>query len=212
MSRTITYGDGWITGVDSAPPDVSITASLAAIRESLWQARYELESGALRCGAEKSPPTHLTALDGETRLPLSPQLVEFYSYARSWRHSVLLGNVIDPDEYLDHLTDPRLDLPGVLRYEFDAPGVLVDARGNGLEPSLCALFCLDTLSGAVYNRAYFVFDPPAHSRAEGAIPGEPEVWGFENEHFHAPDLRSYLAGIVADHVNLTDMTDEGAAE
>ena len=203
MSPTIVYGGGWITGVEPAPPRTSITASLVAIRESPWQTRYELESGELRCGPSGSPPAQLIALDGVTRIPLSPQLVEFYSYARSWRHSVLLNNVIDPDDYLDHLTDPRLDLPGILRYEFDAPAVLVDAHGTGLDPSRCALFWLDTLSGAVYNRAYFVFDPPTHSRTSGATAGEPEVWGFENEHFHAPDLRSYLAGLVAD---LTDTT------
>lgn len=210
MSRTIAYGDGWITGIEPAPPDASITASLAAIRESPWQALYELEPGELRCGVAGAPPTDLTALDGETRLPLSPQLVEFYSYARSWRHSVLLGNVIDPDEFPGHLADPRLDLPGMLGHEFAAPAVLVDAHGEGLDPSQCALFWLDTLSGAVYNRAYFVYDPPGHSRTAGAASGEPEVWGFENAHFHAPDLRSYLAGIVADNADLADTTTEGA--
>ncbi len=212
MSRTIAYGDGWITGVDPAPPEASITVSLDAIRESPWQAQYEFEAGELRCGVEGSPPAHLTALDGVTRIPLSPQLVEFYSYARSWRNSVLLQNVIDPDEFLDQLADPGLDLPGVLRHEFDAPGVLVDALGDGLDPARCALFWLDSLSGAVYNRAYFVFDPPGHSRAAGGSPGEPEVWGFANEHFHAPDVRSYLAGLVADHADLTDTTPGGVPE
>ncbi|MDF9875805.1 hypothetical protein [Cellulosimicrobium cellulans] len=207
MSRTIAYGNGWITGVDPAPPAVSITASLTAIRESPWQARDELEAGELRCGVAGSPPAHLTVLDGHIRIPLSPQLVEFYSYARYWRHSVLLNNVIDPDDFLDHLTDPRLDLPGVLRYEFASPAVLVDAHGEALDPARCALFWLDTLSGAVYNRAYFVFDPPGHSRTVGGTSGEPEVWGFESEHVHAPDLRSYLASLVADHADHADLTD-----
>lgn len=197
MSQTISYGDGWITGIDPTAPDASITTLLTEMRESPWQAEYELTPGELRCGPAGSPPTHLTALDGETRIPLSPQLVEFYAFARFWRHSVLLGNVIDPDEFVEHLADPQLDLPGMLRYEFAAPAVLVDTNGEGLDPSRCALFSLDTLSGAVYNRAYFVFAPPAHSRTVGAVPGEPEVWGFENEHFHAPDLRSYLANRAA---------------
>lgn len=111
---------------------------------------------------------------------------------------MLLGNVIDPAEFLEHLTHSRLDLPGVLRHEFAAPAVLVDTKGEGLDPSRCALFSLDTLSGAVYNHAYLVFDPPGHSRTVDAVPGEPEVWGFENEHFHSPDLRSYLANRAAD--------------
>lgn len=212
MSWTIAYGDAWITSVDPAPPEASITASLDAIRESPWQAQYELEAGELRCGAAGSPPTHLTALDGRTKITLSPQLVAFYSYARSWRNSVLLNNVIDPDDFLDQLADHGLDLSGVLEHEFDAPAVLVDAHCDGLDPSRCALFWLDTLSGAVYNRAYFVFDPPAHSRTAGGSPGEPEVWGFENEHFHAPDLRSYLAGLVADHADLTDAKTGGVPE
>lgn len=212
MSRTIAYGDGWITGVESAPPDASITAALAVLRESPWQARYELDPGESRCGPSGAPPAHLVALDGENLLPLTPQLIEFYTYARFWRHSVLLHNVIDPDDYLDHLTAPGLDLPGVLRDEFDVPGVLVDAHGNGLDPSRCALFWLDTLSGAVYNRAYLVFDPPAHSRTAGAVAGEPEVWGFENEHFHAPDLRSYLAALAADHGDLDTVTTKGASD
>lgn len=34
MSRTTASGDGWITGIQHAPPDASITAMLAAVRES----------------------------------------------------------------------------------------------------------------------------------------------------------------------------------
>ncbi|WP_447950063.1 hypothetical protein [Microbacterium aurum] len=198
MAPTVAYGEGWITAIAPAPSNASITAALTSIRDSPVQAQYELEPGELRCGPSGIAPAHLTALDGETLLPLSPQLVEFYSYARFWRRSVLLHNVIDPAEYLDHATDPRINLPGLLEQEFHAPSVLVDVRGRGLDPSRCALFWLDTLEYAIYNRAYFVFDPPPHSRTEGHTHGEPEIWGFEGEHIHAPDLRSYLAAKARD--------------
>ncbi len=175
MASTVAYGEGWITAIAPAPSNASITAALTSIRDSPVQAQYELEPGELRCGPSGIAPAHLTALDGETLLPLSPQLVEFYSYARFWRRSVLLHNVIDPGEYLDHATDPRINLPGLLEQEFHAPSVLVDVRGRGLDPSRCALFWLDTLEYAIYNRAYFVFDPPPHSRTEGHTHGEPRA-------------------------------------
>lgn len=72
MSRTISYGDGWITGIDPAALDASITALLTEIRESPWQAEYELTPGEMRCGPAGTPPTHLMALDGATRIPLTP--------------------------------------------------------------------------------------------------------------------------------------------
>lgn len=76
-----------------------------------------------------------------------------------------------------------------------------------------ALLWFDTLSGTVCNRAYLVFDPPTHSHTAGAAVGESEVWGFENEHFHAPGLRSYLTALVADHRDLDSVTmQEGPRE
>ena len=196
MRQTLSFGDGWITVLGPAGPEAPIAASLATIRESPWQEAYESTTGGtLELGPSGRPPTHLTALDGETRIPLTPQLLEFYSSARSWRRSSQLHHVIDPDDFLDHLTEPGNDLQWVITDEFESPAVLVDAEGEGLDPARCALFWVDHLS-AVYNRAYFVFDPPQHSRTAGGTRGEPEIWGFENAHFHAPDLRSYLADLA----------------
>ena len=186
------YGEGWIRFTSPVSAGSSITAALDAIRDSPLQAEYEEALEPLRLGPAGDPPAFLTAVDGQTRIPLSPQLTEFYAYARWWRGSRLLGEVVDPDDFLDHLTDPRIDLQDLLDDEFESPYVLVDHRGAGLDPARCALFSLDTVTHYPYSRVYLVFDPPEHSRAEGHIPGEPEVWGFQGEHFHTPDLRSYL--------------------
>lgn len=181
MSHTVSFGDGWIQVLEDAAETVSITDTLDALRFSPEQAEWAAEFGPLLCGPANQPPAYLTALDGHTKLPLSPQLTEFYSYARSWTNSEALGNVIDPDDYLDHLTDPRLHLQDLLDNEFERVGALVDKQNRPLDPARCALFSLDALARAPYNRAYFVFAAP-----------EPEIWAFENEHVHAPDLRAYL--------------------
>ncbi len=189
------YGDGWIAFSAPVPPSASIAAALDAIRESFLQDEDAREP--LRLGPAGNPRAFLTAIDCETSIPLTPQLGEFYAYARWWRGSALLGEVLDPDDLLEHLTDPRIDLQRLLDDEFEYPYPLVDTRGAGLDPARCVLFSLDTLTWSPYNRVYLVFDPPEHSRAEGCIPGEPEVWGFVGEHFHSPDLRSYLVSLLA---------------
>lgn len=55
-------------------------------------------------------------------------------------------------------------------------------------------------------------DPPAHSRTTAYTHGEPQVWGFENEHVHAPDLRSYLINHVLGRTDTVAGTAEGNLE
>lgn len=191
------YGDGWIKFSSPAAGGATITDALTAIRDDLLQAEYDQHLGPLRLGPPGDSPSHLTAVDGVTRLALTPQLVEFYSFARWWRGSALLDNVLDPGSFHEHVVNPRLDLPSVLRDEFEYPQVLVDTHHTPLDPARCALFSLDTLNGSPYSRVYLVFDPPTASRADGHTLGEPEVWGFQREHFHSPDLRSYLTATAS---------------
>lgn len=68
----------------------------------------------------------------------------------------------------------------------------MSADGAGLDPASCALLSVDDFE-APYCRHYLVFDPPKNSRHAAATPGEPEVWAFNSEVVHYPDLRAYLA-------------------
>lgn len=211
---TVGYDDGWIAVTGALA--VSMTEQLDRVRTSPAQQQYELAPGQLQVGPTGETPEFLTALDGKNRLPLSPQLREFYGYARWSSGSVTLLEVQDPVDFLDLLTDPQVDLPGVLRSEFTSPGVLVDARGQGLDPSRCALLMVDSVTSSPHSRAYLVFDAPEHSRVgtliapngrsggssgddasggsgDTADTAEPEVWVFENDHHHYADLRTWLA-------------------
>lgn len=216
-TTVVAYADGWITVTAPDAPasptgpveptaDPSVTAALDRSRTSPLQLEYELEPGQLQVGPSGEPPDHLTALDGETELPMTPQLREFYGYARWWRGSVLLSEIPDPGEYLDLLTDSQVDLAGMLAAEYELPGVLADARGRGLNPTRCALLMVDTVTAYPYHRAYLVYDPPEHSRV-GTLTGghnpavdfaEPEVWAFVGEHHHYADLRAWLAWCTSD--------------
>ena len=125
---TVGYDDGWIAVTGALA--VSMTEQLDCVRTSPAQQQYELEPGQLQVDPTGETPEFLTALDVKTQLPLSPQLREFYGYARWSSGSVTLLEVPDPADFLDLLTDPQVDLPGMLRSEFTSPGVLVDARGQ----------------------------------------------------------------------------------
>ena len=159
---TVGYDDGWIAVTGALA--VSMTEQLDCVRTSPAQQQYELEPGQLQVDPTGETPEFLTALDGKTQLPLSPQLREFYGYARWSSGSVTLLEVQDPVDFLDLLTDPQVNLPGVLRSEFTSPGVLVDARGQGLDPSRCALLMVDSVTSSPHSRAYRVFGAPEHSR------------------------------------------------
>lgn len=179
------YGEGWIRFLSPAPPGVSVTGALAEIRRAA-QRTQELHDrvGPLSLGPAGTPPERLTAVDGGTGIDLSPQLREFYSFARWWSGNIELGEVPDPGDFLELLTAPGSALSDLIGDEFEFPAVLVDAHGEGLDPARCVLFSVDTLRGAPYNRTYLVFSPDRD---------EPEVWGFWGDHFHSPDLRTYLA-------------------
>ena len=174
---TVGYDDGWIAVTGALA--VSMTEQLDRVRTSPAQQQYELEPGQLQVGPTGETPEFLTALDGKTRLPLSPQLREFYGYARWSSGSVTLLEVQDPVDFLDLLTDPQVDLPGVLRSEFTSPGVLVDARGQGLDPSRCALLMVDSVTSSPHSRAYLVFDAPEHSRVGTLIAANGRSGGGE---------------------------------
>lgn len=171
MSNTqVRYGAGWITVVDAVSPDISITATLEAIRESPWQAIQEPEFGRLELGPSGNPPGSLLALDGATQPPLSPQLSEFYSYASWWHNSYILLEVLDPAAFVDLITALNSDLLATINRDYVWPGLLTDKSGKGLAPTSCVLFSVDHLQ-ATYSRTYLVCDPPANSRHRS------DTWG-----------------------------------
>ncbi|WP_368654207.1 hypothetical protein AB4Y30_04000 [Ornithinibacillus sp. 4-3] len=183
--ETRQYGNGWISFDLPVLTNITITQALTAIRDSSIQDQC-LDFGKVHLGPSGNPPRYLTALDHKTQIPLSPQLQEFYSFARWWRNSILLMEVIDPDAYFEHLTNPNLHLGEVLANEFSHPYVLVDEDECAIDPARCVLFSLDTLDRYPYNRVYLVFGDKE----------EPEVWGFREEHFHSPNLLAYLVNGV----------------
>lgn len=104
-SDQIPYGDGWVTAAEPASDQV-ISSELDFILERSVELQDEFEPGALSLGPAGEPPSHLVALDGQTTIPLSPQLTEFYSYARWWQASALLLWVPDPTEFRDSSPNP----------------------------------------------------------------------------------------------------------
>lgn len=177
-TTVVEYVDGWIS-VTGPATELTVTEALDLARTSPLQVEYE--PGQVQVGPSGEPPDHLTALDGETGLPMTLQLREFYGYARWWRGSVLLSEIPDPGEYLDLLTDPRVDLPGVLAAEFTPPGVLADARGRGLEPTRCALLMVDTMTASPYQRPCFRFDEEQDRVRATVTPCMPRSGGDEDE-------------------------------
>lgn len=181
----------YIDVITKARTGLTITELLDRLRDNDEQRDFEAENGPQALGPAHDPPDHLIALDGVTELPLSPQLTEFYGYARWWRGNLSLGEIPDPGEFLDLSSDPGIGLRATIDEDLDPDaGVLIDNKGRPLDLARCALFSLDDLEGPPYGRAYLIFRAP---RGRFLRPREPEIWAFDGDHKRAPDLRSWLS-------------------